>query len=480
MKKYIYYTYMTLIAFLIGCSDFGNVDKSPNGSVTPLTSALLTNALTQLGGSTAGGLSPLYCQYTAETQYTDASRYSLQDVNWTELSGTIYDIQNIIKINSDPATTVYAALNGSNNNQLAIARILKAYRYSIVTDRYGDMPYSEALTGNAAPKFDTQQSIYTDLFKELSEAVDQFDNGAPFKGDILFGGDKVKWQKFANSFRLILALRVSKVDATLGKAQFIAALAATGGVLSSVADDVNITYPGVATGFPNPWYNIGADDNISTTMVAILNTSGDARKSAFGIPVNGLLVGMDYGLPRQDAITYTGLNPTHSLILNTPWRLSNSTLTILTYGDVLLARAEAAELTWTAENANQLYADGIKASWEHWGVFSQGVYDGYMTTAFVDLANLSIYKSRLEHIGVQRWLSFYPNGPQGWSEWRRTGFPVLAPAPSPNLNPTGSQKIPVRYIYPTGEYNLNGANVAAAVALLEAGDTYDSHVWWDK
>ena len=457
-----------------GCSDFGDINVSPNAAQTPLTSALLTNALSSLGGTSAYTTTALYCQYLSETQYTDASRYSIQDVNWSgEMAGAIYDLQNIININSDPATKDYASFNGSNNNQIAVARILKAYRFSILTDRYGDMPYSEALQGNSQPKFDLQSAIYADLFKELDEAVVQFDGASSAKGDVLFNGDKTKWKKFANSYRLILALRVSKVDANLGKTQFLDALASPGGVFESNADNAVVAYPGGA--FKNPWFGVGGDFGVSKTISDFLNSNADTRLNAFGNPVGGVLVGVPYGLQRNDAIAFTGSNPNWSLVLNTAYRQQTSVLSLLTYSDVLLAQAEARQLGWltSGATAKELYEDGIQASWEQWGVFDQDKFDAYLAkTAVAFTAG-----NELERIGTQRWLSFYPNGNQGWSEWRRTGFPALAPSPSP-VNT--SKQIPTRFIYPTGEYNLNGTNLQDAVTRISGGDTMDGRVWWDK
>jgi hypothetical protein len=397
----------------------------------------------------------------------------VQDVNWTELNGSIYDLQNIININSDPATAAYAALNGSNANQIAVARILKAYRFSQLTDRYGDMPYSEALKGNPQPKYDTQESIYHDLFKELKEAVAQFDNGPTIKGDILFSGDVAKWKKFANSWRLILAMRVSNADATLGKAQFNDALSSDGGVLASVSDDVNFTYPGNSVAFSNPWFGISGDYSVATTVTDFVNSHGDLRKNVFGKPVSGNLVGVPPGLQRQDAIAYTANHSGITLILADAYRDKTSTLSLLTYADVLLVKAEAAERGWITGVAKDLYEAGIKASWQHWNVFTQTAYDSYIANSDVAFGTTNHFKK----IATQRWLSFYPNAIQGWSEWRRTGFPDLTPAPQP-VNTSG--QIPVRYIYPTVEYGLNNANVTDAVSRLDKGDTQDSHVWWDK
>lgn len=465
-------------ALMMSCGDFGSINISPNASTTPLTSALLTNVLTQIGSTTSFIGPSLYTQYVSETLYTDASRYAIADVDWGSASGymagPLSDLQNIILINSDPASKATAALQGSNNNQIAIARILKAYYFSILTDRYGDMPYSEALNQKIPnPKYDSQQSIYNDLFKELKEAVAQFDNGAPVVGDILFSGNNQKWKNFANSWRLILALRVSRADANLGKTNFTDALAS--GVISSTSDNVDITYPGNSVAFSNPWFGISGDYNVSTTISNLVNATADPRRLAFGNAVNGVLTGVPPGLQRQDAIAYTSnpANANHSLVLNNTFRQATSTLSLLSYSDVLLARAEAAELAWTGENATQLYADGIKESMNRWGVYSDAAYNTYMANNSISLAA----GNRMQKINLQRWIGFYPNGSQGWSEWRRTNVPALTPSPSP-VNTSG--QIPVRYIYPTIEYGINNTNVTAAVANLEKGDTQDSRVWWDK
>ena len=82
----------------------------------------------------------------------------------------------------------------------------------MITDRWGDIPYSDALKGDPNVTFDTQEVIYKDLIKELTEAVAQFTTGgAAVKGDIIYGGDIAKWKKFANSCRMLMALRLSKV-----------------------------------------------------------------------------------------------------------------------------------------------------------------------------------------------------------------------------------------------------------------------------
>ena len=149
-----------------------------------------------------------------------------------------------------------------------------------------------------------------------------------------------------------------------------------------------------------------------------------------------------------------------------------SPLTILTSADIHLARAEAAEIGWTEEDADAQYYQGIADSWAHWGL-DDASFDTFIAQPEIDLSA----GSRLEKIGTQRWLTFFPNAVQGYAEYRRTGFPDLQPAPVP-VN--ASKQIPIRYIYPTVEYGLNTTGINAAIAKLDKGDTYDSHIWWNQ
>ena len=90
---------------------------------------------------------------------------------------------------------------------------------------------------------------------------------------------------------------------------------------------------------------------------------------------------------------------------------------------------------------------------------------------------LSEQGANLPFIALQQWIAFYPDGIQGWSNWRRTGVPALTPA----LDATNSPKvIPRRYVYGTADYSLTAAGIAAAVSRLTGGDKMDSKVWWDK
>ena len=452
--------------------DFKDTNTNPNQTTTPIPSALLTNVEANMGanlGFDAGGINTgagLYAQYYSETQYTEVSRYNKPNYNYDAYyAGSIEDLQNIINYNSDPATAATAAAFGSNNNQIAIARILKAHYIKFLTDAVGDLPYFDAFKGNSgvtSPKYDAQQAIYTDLIKELKEAVAQFDDGTTVQGDIIFGGDVAKWKKYANSLRLLIALNMHKVDPSTAQAEFQSAL--SGGVIEDNSDNVAIAY--VGGNFPHPIYNYyiltqRLDFAVSETMTDQLSSTNDPRSSVFGTSTKGF----PYGLTRDDAVAFAGANSDWARILNDPDNQTNSTWTILSAANIDLARAEAAQLGMTSEDVTTLFHNGIQANFDQWGLGSASTYYG------------ALGAPDAEKIAIQEWLAFYPNGLEGWDVYRTTGFPTLDPAP--NTTPT----IPRRTTYGTNDYSYNASNVTAAAANYTVNGQPDSQwgrIWWDK
>jgi len=454
--------------------DFRDTNIDQNQTANPIPSALLTNVESNMGGQLgydAGGINTgagLYAQYYSETQYTEVSRYNKPTYNYdTYFAGSLEDLQNIIDYNSDPASAETAAAFGSNNNQIAIARILKAHYIKFLTDAVGDLPYFDAFkgkTGAVTVKYDGQQAIYTDLLKELKEAVEQFDNGLTVQGDILFGGDVSKWKKYANSLRLLIALNMRKADASTGQSEFNDALNNPAGVIQDNSDNVAIAYPGGV--FPNPIYNYYVitqrlDYSVSETMTDQLSSTNDPRITVFGTSAKGF----PYGLTRDDAVAFAGANSDWARIVNDPFNQTTSTFTILSAANIDLARAEAAQLGWTSEDATTLFKNGIQANFDQWNL---GSADAYIAAQGAPDAT---------KIATQEWLAFFPNGLEGWDVYRRTGVPVLTPAPGQ------AQPVPRRTTYGTNDYSYNASNVTAAAANYIVNGQPDSQwgrIWWDK
>jgi hypothetical protein len=490
-----------------GCakmSEFGSTNVNPNGISSPVTSALLTNTLSQLGGFASNIRRAVYAQYVSENQYTETSLYALPQLEHAgTYSGPLQDLQTIIDYNSDPATAGSVAANGSNANQIAIAKILKSYIMWTVTDAWGDVPYSEALKGaaNLTPKFDKQEDIYFGMIKECKDAVAMFDNGAAVRGDILFGGDVLRWKKFANSLRMLMAIRMTnKYPAAGGKAavEFADAFNAGAGTqhIAVNADNAVLSYPGGA--YQNPWYLLyqTRDDYASSkTMGDVLGGLADSRITVFG--TNSTM--FPYGLTRDLAVQYgNSVGNGQSRVLALSYRQQNSPLTILGAAEVLLARAEAKERGWIpggTAGAESDYNAAITADFAEWGITMPAGYlsgaasytSGAGVPASIGAGNApydnfrasssniqdAATPDKLSRIALQYWIAAFPNGNEGWASQRRTGIP--------NLKETRFKtgKFVNRYVYGNNSYSLNNANTIEAATRM-GGDVQETKVWWDN
>ncbi|HKK44608.1 MAG TPA: SusD/RagB family nutrient-binding outer membrane lipoprotein, partial [Balneolaceae bacterium] len=425
----------------------------------------------------------LYTQYFAETYYTDASRYSSQHYDFGGwYSGPLEDLQTIIDLNSNPDTqgASYVLAGGSNANQLAVANILKAYYFHTMTDRWGPIPYSEALKGgdNYTPAYDSQKSIYMDLISKLKAAVNNMDSGQGVTGDYIFNGDMGMWTKFANTLRARIALRMSEVDPSTAETEFKAAY--NDGLITE-----DVMYPYLSDdNNDNPWqdrFQTRTDYAITKFMADTMKSLGDQRVLKYADPAEDLdngdgvtqmneIVGMPYGLSKDDAaaISYTAVSfPGHAI------RSSTSPLPVMTMAEVNFMLAEATQRGWisTGTTAAQYYQMGIKASMQQWGTYDAATFANYMSQSEVayDPANWK------QKIGFQKWLALFPQGYESWSEWRRLGYPVLTPAPAGAIS-----QIPVRQGYPESESELNSDSYNKAVDMLGGNDNLTTNLWWDK
>ena len=481
MKKYKYLFFAGLLMSTTACNDFGDINVNPNSPSAPNTASLFTAAIrnvgtinNQVGPASYNGVPAIYVQQLGDITYIEESRYKTINFNYNGLyTGPLINLQQIIDLNTNDATKAAAAANGSNANQIAIARILKAYFFQFITDRWGDVPYFNALKGstNFSPAFDKQQDIYNDLFKEWKEAAAQFDGGKIVTGDILLNGDVARWKKFANSLRLIAALRLSKVDPAKGKAEFNAAL--TDGVLTSNADNVQYKFLKDQNNqnglYDNYVFSNRKDFALSDTYVNYLKSVNDPRLPYQAAPnQKGDYVGVPYAV-----FPAAGKAQDFSLA-GSMLSQQDSPANVTTYAQVLFAQSEAAKLGWTAGNAKTLYEMAVKASLQQW--MGSGYTDAaYMT--YIAQPNVAYSDANaIERIATQRWIALFAQGQESWDSWRRTGYPKLTPAKSP-LN--GGTDIPRRLAYPVTETTLNAKNYAEVVARQGADDPY-TRVWWDK
>lgn len=471
MKKLHIILSLLLVAGLLNsCKKFNeSVTKDPNNPTKASGTQLIANAELSLPGLAFSPYGVHYPQYLSNTSFTDNSRYITVNFNFYSLYyGPLASLENAINAKLD-------GNQGPVSSQLAVAKILKAYFFWHMTDRWGPLPYSQALKGSAnfTPAYDSQQAIYNSLFTLLDEANAAIVNTTDtIKNDIVYHGNMAKWKKLGNTIHLLMALRLSKVDPAKGSTEFNKAL--SNGIMASNNDNlVYATLPNVND--ENYWYTsftrLGRSwFALSKPLVDYMLPLNDPRLPIFGDKnTAGNYVGLEYGkaVPNSNDINNVSL-------LGASVRRANSPVYLVTYAQALFALAEAAKLGWVPGSdatAQTNYELAIQNSILQWT-------GGSATPAFIAQPGVQYNTATaLQQIAYQRWVHLFLHGYEGWAEWRRTGYPTLVAAPGAN-----GDKIPRREGYPTQEQANNTANYKAAVAAFPYGgiDDLNARLWWDK
>lgn len=282
MKNIKIWLLLLAVVFSGGCDkDFDEINTNPNRPEdVPLTNVLLS--ATSLGVRRVHGASMnmtyagLWAQHYAKIQYIDEDWYEYRPDAFTGhfdglYSGPLADLQSIINKADNPS------------NMLAAALTMKSYLMSIMTDMWGEIPYTEALDVSRAvnPVYDAQDVIYAGLIADLKTAADMFGQSDNLGvGDIVYAGDTGKWRKFANSLRARLLNRAKHKNAAYA-ADLQTLLGNPANLIASNDENAFITYPD-ATDNANPIYsnkyNDGRNDHVvSKTLVDILSASNDPR-----------------------------------------------------------------------------------------------------------------------------------------------------------------------------------------------------------
>ncbi len=472
MKKLI------LFAFLIGfisCENFDgwNIDTKHPSNVAGaflFTSAQRVFARDLQSTNVNINIFKMFAQHWTETTYTDEANYDLLNRNIGEvLWSDIY--RNVLAdlIESKNIISKNVSLDAKTKaNQLAIIDLNAVFAWHFLVDTYGDIPYSEALTGidNLVPKYDDDEAIYMDLFSRIDADIAQLNGGGNSFGsaDLIYNGSTSSWVKFANSLKLKMAVRISDFNSAM--ATTLATQAVNGGVFNSPAD--NFAFPFEMTP-PNTnpiWESLvqsgRKDFVVANTFVDIIVPLNDPRAKVF-MQEN---LGPDtfLGGPYGENNSYN--NYTHVGAL---WHTEDLEGLLMSYSEVEFLMAEAIERNLISGNAETHYKNAVSASIIYFGG-SQVDADTYLAQPTVDYTTIGNWK---EAIGVQKWLSLYGNGFEAWASWKLLDYPNTM-----NRPPVSNLPIPRRYIYPNGENDVNQANYTAASSAI-GGDQLDSRVFWD-
>lgn len=472
------------LGFTACTKDFDEINVNPN-SPTAVTPALLLpqiqrEVMNSLMGET-WGIGNIVIQHTAKNQFVNEDRYIWGDLTgiWNSVYDNMRDVNNIL-IQAE-------ALNDPNYKGIAL--VMRAWMFSLVTDAYGDCPYSEATKAKQGinyTKYDNQEDIYNGILRDLQDANGLF-TGGKIAGDIIYNGDTKLWQKLANSLRIRALMRISRKKDVGPELRTIFNDPTTYPIFTSVAEQANYSFKATSPDqFPLYSARIGSFNEFraSKTLLDTLQTLGDPRMMVYfrATPAtentpNEVYAGLPNGLADQEALQYNGGPQNQSRIgalyyenAVTTEGLNIAKGIIMSYAELQFLLAEAAEKDLITANAEDFYKNGINASYTY---LSRTVPAGYFDLPQVVYTGSETEK--LNKIGFQKWISLFFHGMEAWYDWRRTGIPALVAGPSNQNN----NMIPVRFRYPIIEQSLNAAGYNEAVAR-QGADDLNSKMWYLK
>lgn len=440
MKKYSLYilsAFICLITFS-SCEDyFGDINVDPDSPtvVTPnVILPLVEGRLAIVMGGDASRHASLFTQHIngIGRQFVVFNDYGIQggdtDALWSNMySGVLMDSRQIQRV----------ATEGGFNHYNGVAKALEAYSWMVMTDLFGDIPYSEALKGTAAenlqPAFDSQESIYNGIFATLDEAradlAADANGNAPGGDDFIYNGDVAKWTNFCNVLEARGRLHLAKDDA----ANYQRALdaLAKGGFASS-EDDARFPF-GSSASEAAPWFQYleqRTDTDVGGSYRALMEGLGDPRLDILGAP---------HTVP-------DGSETDHPIFVQ------NRAFPILTYMEQEFIRAEC--LAETGGDPSDALSAAVGASFAEAGLTSDDA-----------AAYTSGLGASVEDIMTQKYIAMLADM-EVFNDWRRTGVPSL----TPNIGDQVPRKFPLAQTEVLSNTN------APTVDITEIYN----RVWWDQ
>lgn len=470
-----------IVLFLIfSCNnDFEAINTNPN-SPTEIQASLL--------------LRQVIYDYGEELSYEGFVAGNLLGQHFTMVDFNLFDRHNLTQaqLGGNPWPTLYTNLRDNelilNQSRSKVseaiyegpALILKAYMTAALTDIYGDVPYSEALSasdGIVSPAYDTQETIYTsengilDNLDRAIEIIKSYEGVHMLEGDLLFNGDLDAWTTFARSLKFKSLIRISD---RLEVGTALQDLYNTQDFI--LENEQNATFD-FTDGRPNSFRMQQLRDGdfnlfvLSETMAEILSDLQDPRQEVLFRPIGNDSSGKEYvGLLNGPDASQTSISVSDYSLTGKIFREQTGLLdaNFLCAWELHFLLAEAAEKGLILADAQDHYEKGVALAFEYWHTFLPEEYLKSGSAAYgLDGAN------KIEQIITQKWIANSINGYEGWIEYRRTGFPKLKTIAS-SLN---EDLIPSRMPYPTDEAALNQLNYEAAIQ--NNNNSINAQVWWD-
>ena len=384
---------------------------------------------------------------------------SFGNAEWAALYHNIYDYNYVIG-------------NSSANSILpGASKVLKAMVFQDLVDQFGNIPYSQAAQPSVSttPTYDSASAIYADLIVQLDAAISAIQASqatADDASDIMFKGNKTSWLQFANTMKLRILLRqipnvYKPTDAYVQSV--ISKITAQGSGFLGVGTDATVQ-PGFvdASLQQNPFWGVYGFQPNSTTgyqnnnffcansfFISFLSNINDPRLGYFYAPSSlGTYLGEPFG---------SNVNPTTSSFGKGLLQSPSAPALLLTASQSLFMQAEAVQRGLLTGNVATLYKEAVEESFRNLAIPNYvSAADAYLASSTSDTVNIAVSATPLNTILYQKWISEAAmDGLEAWSDYRRTGIPVIATPSQGAVNDV----IPTRLLYPQSEYQFNDSNV---------------------
>jgi len=313
-------------------------------------------------------------------------------------------------------------------NIIGQAQVLEAFAYLNLTQIFGDIPFSEAIqvADFPNPNFDSQEQILRGIPSLIDEALTNLstDTGIVEAGDLVYGGDRELWVRFANSLKLKALMLIANVDPASVQSEIQAV--ANQPLITDVSQEAELNYTEVP-GNENPiWKTIdqfGGGVNTfwgaGIPLVDIMNASSDPRRATyFDTNEDGDYVGQVQGVFSTEGVSTISLN-----IVRPDWADR-----YMTASEVNFFLAEAALLGYISGDANAFYQAGIQASLDYFdglpGAIAQADKDAFLASARASIAGDSQADALLK-IHEETFVANFTRAIESWTDQRRNGVPEL-------------------------------------------------------
>ncbi|MFT4567567.1 MAG: hypothetical protein ACI9FN_002534 [Saprospiraceae bacterium] len=426
--------------------------------------------------------------------------------NWGRVYGRVFG----------PARSVIEVAEAEGGVEFASwAKLLRVLSASRLSARHGPIIYTNFGSSEQTINYDSEETLYNTWFSELDEIVANLSANTEFTGlsefDASYGGDINAWVKFANSLRLRLAMRVSKVAPALAKTQGEKAISHPGGMITTNGDNFMILN---YDGFFRParicfgW----GDTRMSATMESVLGGYNDPRVEKYFDPATDPAVYAEHpefpykGVHAASVLNAKGDRLSFSTINSQFNNNGYSSRRVFTSSETHFLLAEAALRGWAgAGSAQDNYENGVREGFAEWGA---GGVDGYLAddtsvpwdytdpkaenndNAFDSRIKVTVKwdeaadnEVKLEKIMTQKWIAAVHNTVEIWVDHRRTDYPKLPFNFKNDSDATwgviGADDFLRRMPFINGERNNNAAGVADATSKLGGPDEIGTRLWWD-